>query len=171
MGVRGWVAIVGVLLCGAGATEPPPVFTITTVAGGNKAGFSGDGGAARAAQLNGPSCVALDSKGNLYIADLRNARVRRVRPDGVIETVMGTGVEDFVPGEARPALETNLSSPYGLTVDAADNLYVISRKHSAAYRVGADGLAHRIAGTGVGGHSGDGGPRWRHRLRVGTICW
>jgi len=142
----------------ASAADSAPTFTITTVAGGNKAGFSGDGGPARAAQLNGPSCVALDSKGNLYIADLRNARVRRVNPNGVIESVMGTGAEDFVSGAPRSALETNLSSPYGLTIDAANNLYVISRKHSVVYRVGADGVAHRIAGTGVAGFSGDGGP-------------
>lgn len=139
------------------SADAPPTFTITTVAGGNKAGFSGDGGPARAAQLYGPSCVALDSKGNLYIADLRNGRVRRVRPDGVIETVIGTGVWDLQEGDTRPALETNLVQPYGLTVDAADNLYVISRGHSKVFKVTPDGVAHRIAGTGERGFSGDGG--------------
>lgn len=150
------------------AADSPPVFTITTVAGGNKAGFSGDGGPARAAQLNGPSCVALDSKGNLYIADLRNARVRRVGPSGTIETVMGTGSEELIPGDARAALDTTLASPYGLTVDASDNLYVISRKHSIVYRVGEDGIAHRVAGTGVGGFSGDGGPAVEAQIAGGN---
>lgn len=168
---RGILAVVvcGWSSAGAWAADAAPAFTITTVAGGNKAGFSGDGGQGRAAQLNGPSCVALDSKGNAYIADLRNARVRRLRPDGVIETVMGTGVEAFQPGdEARPALQTNLSSPYGLTVDAKDKLYVISRKHSVVYRVGTDGVAHRIAGTGVGGYSGDGGPATQAQIAGGN---
>jgi len=151
MGANAWCAV-------ARAVEVAPMFTITTVAGGNNAGFSGDGSPARTAQLNGPSCVAVDSKGRLYIADCRNNRVRRVRADGTIETVMGTGAEELSPAEARPALETNLSSPYGLTVDSADNLYVISRKHSVVYKVTPDGIAHRIAGTGVAGFSGDGGP-------------
>jgi len=171
MRFRGVMSVVVIALLsgvGAWAADAPPVFTITTVAGGNKAGFSGDGGPARAAQLNGPSCVALDSKGNVYIADLRNARVRRVRPDGVIETVMGTGTEELVVGEARPALETTLSSPYGLTVDPADNLYVISRKHSVVYKVTPDGIAHRIAGTGVGGFSGDGGPAVQAQIAGGN---
>ncbi len=153
---------------GASSESAVLVFSITTIAGGNKAGYSGDGGPARAAQLNGPSCAAVDSRGNVYIADCRNNRVRRVRADGAIETAIGTGATDLQAGDARPAIETNLVQPYGLCVDSQDNLYVISRGHSKLFKVGADGIAHRIAGTGTGGFSGDGGSSIDAQIRGGN---
>ncbi len=147
------------LLCGTpfGDTETIPRFVISTVAGTGQRGFRGDGGPAVDAWIQPPSAVAVDSSGNLYIADLRNHRVRMVDGDGIITTVMGTGRTD--PQDLDlPESETNVSNAYGIAVDWEDNLYVLSRGHSKIFCVGADGIARRIVGTGEAGFSGDGGP-------------
>jgi trimeric autotransporter adhesin len=96
---------------------------ITTVAGNGTAGSSGDGGLATEAQLNGPFGVAVDSVGNLFIADRDDYRVRKVTPDGIITTVAGTGKGEFsdVGGLATSA---GLRGPHGLAVDAAGNLFI-----------------------------------------------
>jgi len=83
---------------------------ITTVAGSGVAGFSGDGGPATAAALNGPTAVGFDSAGNLYITDTNNQRVRRVGADGIIETVAGSGIAGF-NGDGSPATAYSLNSP------------------------------------------------------------
>lgn len=135
----------------------PPKFIIHRVAGRGKCGFKGDGGPALLAKIQRPTAVSLDSKGNLYIADEANQRVRLVTPDGMISTFMGTGKTDPQENDL-PAIETNLDNAYGLAVDHQDNVYVLSRGHSKIYKIGADGIAKRIAGTGEPGFSGDGGP-------------
>ncbi len=88
---------------GAQEKEPIPRFTITTVAGTGARGFSGDGGPAIEALIERPTAVALDSKGNLYIADEQNQRVRMVNSDGIITTVMGTGLT-VKQAQDRPAI-------------------------------------------------------------------
>jgi len=94
---------------------------LTRVAGNGTSGFSGDGGPAVAAQLSGPpSAMAVDSAGNLYIAD--NLRVREVT-NGVISTVAGTGV-DGSSGDGGPALSAQLSELHGLATDGAGSLYL-----------------------------------------------
>ena len=136
-----------------------PQFTISTVAGtGKRAGFSGDGGPALKAQLNKPTAVAVDSTGILYIADHQNGRIRKVDENGIITTVMGTGSDTLQPQGVLPGLETNLVRAYGIAVDANDNLYVLSRGHHKLFKLDAEGMATRIAGTGEPGFSGDGGP-------------
>ena len=159
------IALIAAGLTSATAEESPkddtpeevvPRFTISTIAGTGERGMSGDGGPATAAVLQRPTSVALDSKGNLYIADEQNRRVRRVTPDGIISTVVGTGKTTWQDKEL-PATETNLSKAYGIAIDHKDNLYVLSRQHSKIFRVGADGMARWIAGTGKTGFSGDGG--------------
>ena len=161
-GQRGNVAAAG----SAGA-DGPPKFVITTVAGTGKAGFSGDGGPATAAQINGPSCVAMDGAGQIYFVDARNNRVRRVRTDGTIETVVGTGATEMQQGEL-PATQTNLLEPYGLHVDGDGNVYVFSGGHSKLFKVGTDGVARVIAGTGERGYSGDSGPATAAQLAART---
>jgi uncharacterized protein (TIGR03437 family) len=84
---------------------------IQTVAGNGTAGFSGDGGLATAAQLHAPYGIAIDAAGNLYIADLGNARVRRVSPDGIIQTIAG-------------GAPLALDSPRGIALDPAGGLYI-----------------------------------------------
>ncbi len=149
--------VFGCSVCALAHADPPPQFIITTIAGTGKAGFSGDGGPATAAQINGPSCVAMDATGQLYFVDARNNRVRRVKTDGTIETIAGTGATEPQRGEL-PATQTNLLEPYGLHVDLDGNLYVFSRGHSKLFKVGTDSVARVIAGTGERGFSGDGGP-------------
>jgi trimeric autotransporter adhesin len=94
---------------------------ITTVAGNGTAGYSGDNGPATGAQLDQPSCVAVDAAGNLYIADTLNYRIREVS-GGVITTVAGNGIYGF-SGDNGPATNAEFDYPYGIAVDSAGNLY------------------------------------------------
>ena len=114
---------------------------INTVAGTGVAGFSGDGGPALQAKLNDPRNLAIDSAGNLYIADYLNSRVRRVALDGTISTYAD------LPGNVR-----------GLVFDAAGNLYAAVETNSTVYRIDAAAKQTVFAGTGSAGYSGDGGP-------------
>jgi len=143
--------------------EHIPRFIITTVAGTGTLGFDGDGGPATEALIKNPTAVALDNQGNLYFCDAYNERIRKVDPNGVISTVMGTGVTD-PQDEDLPAVDTNLSLVYGIATDNEDTLYVLSRGHSKIFRVGKDGIARRIVGTGENGFSGDGGPGVEARI-------
>jgi uncharacterized protein (TIGR03437 family) len=133
---------------------------ITTVAGNGQAGFSGDGGPATAASLDfspGRGSVALDAAGNLYIADENNQRIRRVDPGGIITTVAGTGSSGF-SGDGGPATGARLASPDGISVDAGGNLYIAEENNYRVRKVSANGIITTIAGNGVLGFSGDGGP-------------
>ena len=101
-----------------------PQGIISTYAGKGTPGFSGDGGRATNAELNLPNGIAFDSKGNLYIADMANQRVRRVTPDGIISTVAGNGnIDKAVDGAI--ASESPLSYPISVAVDAKDDLYIV----------------------------------------------
>jgi hypothetical protein len=127
---------------------------IRTFAGSGTSGFSGDGGPAAAARLVHPQAVATDSAGNVYIGE--SARIRKVDPSGVISTVAGTGAFGF-SGDGGPATAAQLRFVSALAADAQGNLYV-----GDGYRVRridrAAGTIATVAGTGVGGFSGDGGP-------------
>jgi PKD repeat protein len=96
---------------------------ITSVAGTETFGFSGDGGPATSAQLKFPAGVAVDAIGSIYIADSNNHRVRRVSTGGVITTVAGTGTAAF-SGDGGQAISAQLDFPLGVAVDAIGNLYV-----------------------------------------------
>lgn len=127
-----------------------PGGNITTVVGGaggnGSAGYSGDGGPAASALLNGPVGLAMDSAGNLYIADSGNNRIRMVAPDGTISTVAGTGSFSV------------LHVPFGVAVDAAGNLYIADNANNRIRKRATDGTITTVAGTGTAGFSGDGGP-------------
>ena len=126
---------------------------ISTFAGTGTSGFGGDGGAATAAQLYGPAGVAVDGAGNLYIADERNDRIRKVDSTGTINTVAGTGAIGF-SGDGGAA---QLYGPTDLVVDGAGNLHIADWGNHRIRKVDSTGTISTVAGTGVAGFGGDGG--------------
>lgn len=130
---------------------------ISTVAGTGVAGFSGDGILAKESQLSNPTGLALDGKGNLFISDSGNERIREVDlTTGIISTVAGTGVTGF-SGDGFEATKTQLSNPLGLAVDKQGDLYVVDRGNNRVRKINmSTGIITTIAGTGEEGYSGDG---------------
>lgn len=133
---------------------------ITTFAGNGANGFSGNGGQATSAALLKPYDVGIDSFGNVYIGDAGNNRIRRVSPSGIISTVAGLGVAGY-NGDGISATLAKLNFPYGMSVNGAGAM-AISDMNNHRIRLiqaeGAGGNIATIAGTGVAGFSGDGGP-------------
>ncbi len=113
---------------------------ITTIAGNGTSGNTGDNGPALQAKVN-PTDVAVDSKGNMYIADANNGVVRKVDPSGIITTVV-----------------SSLSQPRAVAVDSSNNLYVADNYHNKIIKMAPNGTVTTVAGTGGSGYSGDGGP-------------
>jgi uncharacterized protein (TIGR03437 family) len=134
-----------------------PSGVVVNVAGNGRRGFSGDGGAAVSAQLDTPRGLALDSAGNLYIADSGNHRVRMVTLGGVISTVAGAGSGDF-SGDGGPAIAAGLNTPAAVAVDATRSIFISDSGNHRVRRVRPDGIIYTVAGTGTPGLSGDGGP-------------
>ena len=134
-----------------------PDGTVTTLAGIGEFGFSGDGGLGPGAALNEPGAVAVDFTGTLYIADTENHRVRKVGLDGIITTVAGNGGFKF-SGDGGPATSTAFDAPRGVAVDVAGNVYVADAGNNRIRRLSPGGIITTLAGTGVEGYSGDGGP-------------
>src|SRR5262249_47145296 len=132
-----------------------PAGVITTVAGNGVYTYSGDGGAATSAGM-GPTDVAVDAAGNLFIADLDNDRVRKVNVAGIITTVAGT-VDGF-SGDGGPATSAQLSSPMRLAVDLSGNLFIADYDNGRIRKVNASGIISTVAGNGSYSYSGDGGP-------------
>ena len=153
----------------AGPTTPPagpqPAAdgTITTIAGTGEEGFSGDGGPAVQAYLNSPNDVAVDSAGNLYIADSDNSRIRKVDSSGVISTIAGTGEYGF-GGDGGPAVLAQLKYPTGVVTDDTGNLYIAGYNNQRIRKVDSSGIITTVAGSERGGFSGDGGPATAARL-------
>ena len=130
--------------------------TITTIAGGGEGGSNGDGGPAHMAKLSSPQDVAVDSAGNLYIADYGNARIRRVDHNGTITTVAGSGFGSY-GGDNGLAVQAQLARPRGMVLDSNGNLFIADTGNHRIRRVDASGTITTIAGTGEDGYSGDGG--------------
>jgi sugar lactone lactonase YvrE len=132
--------------------------TIQTVAGNTYPGYLGDGGLATSAELNYPYDVAVDSSGNLYIADTTNNVIRKVvnpGPSGIISTVAGNGTGGY-SGDGGPATAASLNGPTGVAVDAAGNIYIALS--SIIRKVDPSGTISTVAGNWHlgGGFAGDG---------------
>jgi trimeric autotransporter adhesin len=131
---------------------------ITTVAGTGIFGYSGDGGIATNAQLNLPSGIAVDVRGNLYIADTDNNRIRKVDTSGIISTIAGNGVAGY-SGDGGLATSAELAEPGGIAVDEAGNVYIADTGNNLIRRIDSTGLIETISGSPSSfGYSGDGGP-------------
>ena len=132
---------------------------IITVAGNGTAGYSGDGGPATAAELNAPNGVAVDSAGDLFIADGGNNVIREVvKATGDIITVAGNGTAGY-SGDGGPATAAELDDPYGVAVDSAGDLFIADDGNNVVREVvKATGDIITVAGNGTAGYSGDDGP-------------
>jgi uncharacterized protein (TIGR03437 family) len=129
---------------------------ISTFAGNGTAGYGGDGGAATAAQLNRPQGIAVDSGGNVYVADSQNARIRKITPGGSISSVAGNGTPGY-GGDGAAATAAQLYVPTGVAVDSAGNLYIADFTNNRVRKV-SGGIITTVVGNGLAGYSGDGGP-------------
>jgi sugar lactone lactonase YvrE len=136
--------------------------TIATVAGTGANGYSGDSGPAGSAQLGANSGLAVDSAGNLYIADIWNLRIRQVSPAGIIATVAGNGSCCNYGGDGGPATAAQVNFfPWGggMAADTEGNLFVADTGNSRVRKIASSGIITTIAGTGIiNSYSDDGGP-------------
>ncbi|MGA3016605.1 MAG: hypothetical protein ABSF62_05760 [Bryobacteraceae bacterium] len=134
----------------------PPGGVVTTVAGNGLPGAAGDGAQATLAQLWYPHACAVDSFGNLYIADTYNHRIRKVDAGGIITTVAGTGVAGY-SGDESPATAADLWQPAGVAADDNGDIFISDTANNRIRQVTPDGVIHTIAGTGAASFGGDGG--------------
>jgi trimeric autotransporter adhesin len=121
---------------------------ISTVAGNGNKGYSGDGGPATLAKLNEPFDVAVDSAGNLYIADFLNGRVRKVTHAGIISTVAGNG-PGYYSGDGGLATAAGIGLPWSVTVDSAGNLYIAGNEDHRIRKVTPAGIISTVATEGT----------------------
>ncbi len=136
---------------------------ISTFAGTGVAGYGGDGGPAVNARLYWPHDVAVDAVGNVYIADSNNNRIRRVTPDGIIRTVVGTGRGGY-NGDGILATRAMIHRPKSVVPTAATLYFSDGDNHRIRAVDLATGVIRTIAGTGVAGFSGDNGPAAAARI-------
>ncbi len=131
---------------------------ISTIAGTGISGSGGDGGPAIAAQFVYPVGLAFDTSGNLYIADATAHRIRRIDSAGIITTFAGTAASGYA-GDGGPATLALLMAPFGVAVDRQGNVYIADPPCNTIRKVTiATGIITTVAGTGVSGFGGDGGP-------------
>lgn len=128
---------------------------ITIVAGVGASGYSGDGGPATGAALGGPTGIAFDKTGNLYIADSGGARIRKINTSGIITTVAGDGNFGF-GGDNGPATSAQFTFPRSVAVAADGSLYVADTGNHRVRRIDINGTITTAAGTGTAGFAGDG---------------
>ena len=133
-------------------------WTIETIAGTGDQGFSGDGGPATEARLDNPFGVIRGSDGAIWFCEYTGQRIRRIAPDGTIQTIAGNGEKGY-SGDGGPALDASFNLPHEIRFDASGNLYVADMANHAIRRIDAQsGIITTIAGKGRPGYTGDGGP-------------
>jgi hypothetical protein len=130
--------------------------TITTIGGTGTAGYSGDNGAATAAEIDLPYGIAVDGSGNVYFSDLGNNRVRKISSSGTITTVAGNGTAGYT-GDSGVATSAELNQPAGIAVDSVGNIYISDSANHRIRKVAVSGgVITTIVGNGTSGSSGDG---------------
>jgi len=134
-----------------------PDGVITTIAGTGTNGYTGDKSLAIHADIAGPMDVKLGPSGAIYILERDNHCVRRITDDGIIVTIAGNGKAGF-SGDGGPASLSMLNTPYGIAIDKYENIYIADSANNRVRKISTDGIITTIAGTGVVGLSGDGGP-------------
>ncbi len=130
---------------------------ISTIAGNGVQGYFGDGGLATAAEFYYPNAVGFDNTGNMYIADESNAVIRKVNLSGIIATVAGNGMAGY-SGDGGPATAAELKYPEGVWADNHGNFFIADLGNRRIRKVNSSGIISTVAGIGVVGYTGDGGP-------------
>jgi len=130
---------------------------ITTFAGNGVAAYISDGVAASTTSFNGPTGLAVDTIGNVYIADQSNHRIRKVDTSGIVTTVAGTGTAGS-SGDGGPATAAMLNRPISVCTDIQGNILITSNYEHCIRKVNSAGIITTVAGNGNMGFSGDGGP-------------
>ena len=141
---------------------------MSTVAGSGRAGFSGDGGPATRASLNGPNRVAVDPLGALYVADVWNNRIRKIDTSGIITTVAGNGRAGF-SGDGGPATRARVDWPSDVAVSAQGTLYIADSHNRRIRAVASHGVITTVAGGSHNEFTGDGGPATSAVLCLGYM--
>jgi hypothetical protein len=139
---------------GHGYAQPS---VITTYAGNGGYGWTGDGVPATEAAISLPVAVATDLLGNVYVSDYTNSVIRKVNSAGIITTIAGCGINGY-SGDGGPATNAKLHGPRGIAVDKAGNVYFADDQNHAIRRISTAGIITTVAGIGVAGFGGDGGP-------------
>ncbi|MCL2809057.1 MAG: chitobiase/beta-hexosaminidase C-terminal domain-containing protein [Treponema sp.] len=121
-------------------------YIVSTLAGTGTDGYiDGDG---NIAQFNQPIGIAIDSEGNIFLADMNNHRIRKITPQGVVSTLAGTGTEGFTDGEKGTA---QFKSPCGIAVDSEGNIYVADTLNNRIRKITPQGIVSTLAGNGTDG--------------------
>ncbi len=131
--------------------------TISTIAGNGFSGFSGDGGQATTAEINGPTGIWLDASGNIFIADFGNTRVRKVNSSGIITNLAGNGVGGY-SGDGGQATDAEFTNSTGVATDLSGNVYLSDEVGNRIRIINTAGIINTFAGINTAGYSGDGGP-------------
>ena len=156
------VLVISSLLCFAQGAEMR--WTAATMAGNGAAGYTGNNGPAAKAQLANPYGVTRGPDGALYISEVDNQIIRRISPDGVITTVVGTAQRGY-SGDGGLALQASLNEPYEVRFDKSGNMLWVEMKNHLVRRLNArTRTVTTVAGTGQPGFSGDGGPATNAQL-------
>lgn len=136
---------------------------ITRFAGDSTQGYYGDGGDAKAAQLNQPKGLTLDSHGNLYFADSQNHVIRKINQKGVITTIAGNNTAGYCcDGELATAAQLN--HPTDVAIDKANNIYISDCNNHVIRKVDKNGIITTIAGDGTQGNNAEGKPAIQAQL-------
>jgi len=142
---------------GDGTTLKHGMAIVDRFAGTDGSGYSGDGGPALEAELDMYMELTSDPAGNIYLADASNNCIRKIDTQGIITTIAGGNKKNAYAGDGGPATRAKLNRPSDIECDDEGNLYFISKNY-VIRKIDTQGIITTVAGNGVHGYSGDGGP-------------